>query len=407
MLFPLGRHQRLGANELDHPLRRPLQVDVKTHRGVPRDHPPRQPFRRMEQRRQARVNQQAVDARGSRSLRAVVRAHGVPPQGSRQLEVRIRQPVRREGRQDRRRRPQRVIQVKVEVPPHQLRGRPVSRHIPCGVVPECVVEGWLGRYAVRHLGVQGICPPAQSTKDVAPAGGVREGLGQGVRLGAGRPLGGEYLSGRDALAHQDPHPPCRSIPDTPPPPRDSKGAPQNACQPDAPACARITRCATAVRRVSVTSTTSARHSATVCQCKRRDVTFASATRMGPGWGSTSPHLNKWRGGRPSTGGGGVVPAREPEPVGGGGQPQPPAEVCPSLVTGCREGGQWGSQVCLQDSHRPNSRCARVRLSTPAPIQGRVRRAAEGAAPGGAACRRGRAEGQALAPAQGRRAPSRP
>ena len=72
MLLPLGRHQRLGANELDHPLRRPPKVDVKTYRGVPRDRPLRQPFRRMEQRRQPRVYQQAVNARGSRSLRAVV-----------------------------------------------------------------------------------------------------------------------------------------------------------------------------------------------------------------------------------------------------------------------------------------------------------------------------------------------
>ena len=93
MLPPQGRHQRLGANELDHPLRRPLQVDVKTHRGVPRDRPLRQPFRRMEQRHQARVHQQAVNAPGSRSLRAVVRAQGVPPQGGGHIEVRIRQPA--------------------------------------------------------------------------------------------------------------------------------------------------------------------------------------------------------------------------------------------------------------------------------------------------------------------------
>ena len=107
----------------------------------------------MEQRRQARVNQQAVNARGSSSLRAVVRAKGVPPQGSRRLKVRIRQLTSQEGRHDRRRCSKRVIRVKVEVPPHQLRGRPVSRHILCGVVPECAVEGRLGRDAVRYLGV--------------------------------------------------------------------------------------------------------------------------------------------------------------------------------------------------------------------------------------------------------------
>ena len=97
MFLPLGRHQRFGANELDHPLRRPLQVDVKTLRGVPRDCPLRQPLCRMEQRRQARVDQQAVNARGPRSLWAVVRTQGVPPKGGRQLEVRIRQPARQEG----------------------------------------------------------------------------------------------------------------------------------------------------------------------------------------------------------------------------------------------------------------------------------------------------------------------
>ena len=255
-------------------------MDVKTHRGVPRDRPLRQLFRRMEQPRQALVNQQAVNARGSCSLRAVVRTQRVPPKGGRQLKVPIRQPARQEGCQDRRRRPKRVIQVKVEVPPHQLRGCPVPRHILCGLVAEGAVEGRLGRCAIRYLSVRGIRPPAQSNQDVASTGGVPEGLGQAVRLGAGRPLGGEHLSVRDTLAHQDPQPPCRSIPD-PPPPRDSKGTPQNACQPDAPAWACITRCATAVRRVFVISTTSARQSATVCQCRRRDVTFASATRMGP------------------------------------------------------------------------------------------------------------------------------
>ena len=42
-------------------------------------------------------------------------------------------------------------------------------------------------------------------------------------------------------------------------PRDSKGAPPNAYHPEAPVWARITWCATAVRRVSETSTTSTRH----------------------------------------------------------------------------------------------------------------------------------------------------
>ena len=175
----------------------------------------------MEQRRQARVNQQAVNARGSSSLRAVVRAEGVPPQGGCQLQVRIRQPASQEGRQNRRRCSKRVIQVKVEVPPNQLRGRPVSRHILRGVVPEGAVQGRLGRGAARHLGVQGIRPPAQANQDVALAGGVPECLGEGIRLGAGCPLGGRiWLAGI---------PPPAGASQMPPPPRDSKGAPQKAC----------------------------------------------------------------------------------------------------------------------------------------------------------------------------------
>ena len=67
------------------------------------------------------------------------------------------------------------------------------------------------------------------------------------------------------------------------------------------------------------STTSARQSATVCQCRRRAVTFASATRMGPRWGSTSPHLNNRRGGKAQHRGGGGGGAG-----GGGGVPRPPS-----------------------------------------------------------------------------------
>ena len=167
MLLPLGRHHWFGADKLDHPLRHPPRVEVKTFRGVSRDCPTRQPLRRMEQRRQARVNQQAVKARGSSSLQAVVRAGGAPPQGGRQLKVRIHQHESQEGRQDRQRRSKRVIRVKVKVPPHQLRGRPVSPHILRGVVPERAVKGRLGRHAVRHPGVQGIHSASQAKRDVA------------------------------------------------------------------------------------------------------------------------------------------------------------------------------------------------------------------------------------------------
>ena len=65
----------------------------------------------------------------------------------------------------------------------------------------------------------------------------------------------------------------------------------------APARACITCCVTAVRRVSESSTTSTRHSATVCQCGRKDMTLACATRNGPGWGCTSPQHSNRRGER--------------------------------------------------------------------------------------------------------------
>ena len=191
----------------------------------------------------------------------------------------------------------------------------MSRHILHGVVLERAVEGRLGGDALRHLGVQGMRPPAQANQDVAPAGGVPEGLGEGVRLGAGCPLwGGEFVwPGCPGAPGYPPsllaHPRC-------PPPRDSKGAPKKACRPEAPACARITRCATTMRRVSEINTTYARHSATVCQCRRTDVTFASATRMGPGRGSMSPHRNRRMGGGGLALGGGVSLPGSPSQWGG-------------------------------------------------------------------------------------------
>ena len=138
---------------------------------------------------------------------------------------------------------------------------------------------------------------------MAPADGVLERLGEGVRLSAGCPnLGGEFvwLQCLGALGYPPPllaHTRC-------PAPQDSKGAPQKACQADAPSCTRIGCCATAVRHISKISTTSARRSATVCQCRRRDVAFASGTRMGPGRGSMFPQ------GREGPALGGGVPSPE-------------------------------------------------------------------------------------------------
>ena len=83
----------------------------------------------------------------------------------------------------------------------------------------------------------------------------------------------------------------------PRPPAVSRGALKNACHPDTLAWARITCWATAVRWVSERRTTSACHSATVCQCMRRDVTLACAKRRGPGWGCMSLHRSNSRRGR--------------------------------------------------------------------------------------------------------------
>ena len=181
------------------------------------------------------------------TLQALLRAEGVPLQGRCRLKVRIHQPAGEEGRQDGRRCPQRVVEVEVEVPPAQLGGGPVARHLPHGVVPEDPVEGRLGGDAVRHLGMQGIRPRPQAHQDMTPAGGVPQGLGEGVRLVPGRPFGGQDLPGGEALANEDTHPLGWRIPNAL---RDSKGAPKKACHPEAPAWACITCGATAVRRVS-------------------------------------------------------------------------------------------------------------------------------------------------------------
>ena len=55
-------------------------------------------------------------------------------------------------------------------------------------------------------------PPRQ---DMAPSGGVPQGLGNGFCLVPGCPFGGEDLSRGNALAYQDP-PPRRRIPKPPP-----------------------------------------------------------------------------------------------------------------------------------------------------------------------------------------------
>ena len=68
-----------------------------------------------------------------------------------------------------------------------------------GLVLEGPVKGRLRGDAVSRLGVQGLRPPSKAHQDMAPPGGVPQGLGQRVRLIPGCPFGREYLSRRDAL----------------------------------------------------------------------------------------------------------------------------------------------------------------------------------------------------------------
>ena len=93
----------------------------------------------------------------------------------------------------------------------------MPRHVLGGLVPEGTVKGRLRGDAVSCLGVQGLRFPSKAHLDMAPPGGVPQGLGQRVRLAPGRPIGQGYLSCRDALAYKDANPPGWRIPDRPPP----------------------------------------------------------------------------------------------------------------------------------------------------------------------------------------------
>ena len=202
----------------------------------------------------------------------------------------------------------------------------------------------------------------------------------------GAPLGGGGgLSRGNAMVHQDLHPPRRRIPDARCPPRDSRGAPQNACHPEAQAWAGITCFATAVRRVS--------------ESRRRDVMLARATRNGPGWGSTSPQHSSRRGGavtsatHRSGGRGGATVA----PAGGGGtggSTRPTRELnC------CRSNGVKGGVKGGATTHACRSTIALGPDGPAAPRSGGRRRSP---AQGGRAKRRGRQCGRRHRSASGRR-----
>ena len=172
---------------------------------------------------------------------------------------------------------------------------------------------------------------------------------------------------------------------TPPGFQGLKGAPQNACNPEAPTWVHITCCATAVRRVSEINTTSTRQPANVCHCRRRDVTLASATRSGPGWGSTSPQCSSRRGERsrrhPTETGGGAEPRLPQRRAGNGGEhPSHPWTQLPS-VRGREGRGQRGGAT----KHACRSAIARGPVGPAAPwSSGRRRLPAQG----GRAGRRG-------------------
>ena len=121
--------------------------------------------------------------------------------------------------------------------------------------------------------------------------------GRGSLPRSGAPLWGGGPTSRDCPSAPRSRPPGQHSKSPPPPPGDSREALQKVCHPVPPASARITCCATAVRRVSESSTTTTRHSAIVCQNSGRDLTLASATRNGPRWGCTSPQRGNGRGGR--------------------------------------------------------------------------------------------------------------
>ena len=74
MFCPRSQLNGLGAAELHQPLRCTLKVQVESHRCVARNGPTQEQFRCVEQRRQPRVDQQRINARGVRTLRALVRA---------------------------------------------------------------------------------------------------------------------------------------------------------------------------------------------------------------------------------------------------------------------------------------------------------------------------------------------
>ena len=134
-----------------------------------------------------------------------------------------------------------------------------------------------------------------------------------------------------------------------------------------------------MRRVSGISTTSACQSAMVCHCRRRDVTLASATRMGQGWGSTSSHRSNRGGKTQHPGGGGrVVPVAQGG-WGGEGSNPPHPYTRPPIVRGRKKWGQRGSQACLQVNLQPQSCSAVVRQSDRVPFPRWARRAVEGAA----------------------------
>ena len=205
----------------------------------------------------------------------------------------------------------------------------------CGLVPEDPVEGRLGGDAVSRLGMQGIRSP-RPTRTWHQRVECHRAWARESASFRGAPLGGRTCLAGMPWRTRIPTPPPAGASQMPPSPGILGEPPRMPATPKP----RLGRASLAVCEAvaQMRSTTSTHHSATVCQCRHRDVALACATRNSPGWGSTSPHRSSRRGGRfrrqPTEAGGGVEP-RSPQRGGGGGWGGAPGPPTNSTAVGQR------------------------------------------------------------------------
>ena len=177
VLLPQRRLNWPAANELQQTMGGLLQVHVEAHRGMAKNHPARKELCRPEHRRKPRVHRWPIGVPGAPALRTLVPEEGAPPDGRCHLDVRVHHSAYEEGPQGGWRGPQQAVEIKVEVPSHQLRCRPVSRQVG-GLVPEGLVQGRLRGDAVGRLGVQAVRRPSDAHQNMATPGGVPQGMGK-------------------------------------------------------------------------------------------------------------------------------------------------------------------------------------------------------------------------------------